>query len=54
MFFDPGAQPGADPDSSSRFFYNANGFKPGWGDEGGVFINFRNGFDLTLSNLASF
>ena len=54
VFFDPGAQPGAEPDCSSRLFYNANGSEPGWGDEGGVFINFRNGFDLTLSNLATF
>ena len=54
VFFDRGAQPGADSDLSSRLFYNANGSKPGWGDAGGLFINFRNGFDLTLSDLASF
>ena len=54
VFFDRGAQPGADSDLSSRLFYNANGSKPGWGDAGGLFINFRNGFDLTVSDLASF
>lgn len=54
VFFDRGAQSGADSDLSSRLFYNANGSKPGWGDAGGLFINFRNGFDLTLSDLASF
>ena len=54
VFFDRGAQQGADPELGSRLFYNANGSKPGWGDEGGLFINFRNGFDLTVSDLASF
>ena len=54
VFFDRGAQQGADPELGSRLFCNANGSKPGWGDEGGLFINFRNGFDLTVSDLASF
>jgi len=54
VFFDRGAQPGAHPHLSSSLYFNANGSKPGWGDEGGLFVHFRNGFDLTISDLASF
>ena len=54
VFFDRGAQIGADPGLSSQLFFNANGSQPGWGSEGGLFINFRNGFDLSLSHMASF
>ena len=54
VFFDRGAQPGADHHESSSLFFNANGSEPGWGDEGGLFVHFRNGFDLTLSDLATF
>ena len=54
VFFDRGARSGADPDLSSSLFRNANGSKPGWGDKGGLFIHFRNGFDLSLADLALF
>ncbi|MAB55439.1 MAG: hypothetical protein CMN93_06120 [Synechococcus sp. CPC35] len=54
VFFDHTAVSGGDQTSTSRLYYNANGSKPGWGDEGGLFIHFHNGHELTLSDLASF
>ena len=54
VFFDHGALPGGDQTRTSRLYYNANGSKAGWGDEGGLFIHFNNGYELTLSDLASF
>ena len=54
VFFDRGEQFGSDPDLSSQLFLNTNGSDPGWGDGGGLLVNFRNGFDLTLSDLSSF
>ena len=54
VFFDHGVLPGGDQTRTSRLYYNANGSKPGWGDEGGLFIHFHNGHELTLSGLASF
>ena len=54
VFFDHGALPGGDQTRISRLYYNANGAKAGWGDEGGLFVHFHNGYELTLSDLASF
>ena len=54
VFFDHGGIPGEDQTRFSRLYCNANGSKPGWGDEGGLFIHFHNGHDLTLSDLATF
>ena len=54
VFFDRAAVSGGDQTRTSRLYYNANGAKAGWGDEGGLFVHFHNGYELTLSDLASF